>query len=333
MISAIIATHNRIDLLPRAIDSVLSQTYKDIECIVVDDASTDGTENYCKGLDSVKYIRISQKESKGGNYARNLGIKAAKGEYIAFLDDDDVWYPTKIEKQVDAIEVKRCGVVYCSRDLEMVNPETNEIVIVESPTTILPDENFNRHILWQFVSTSSCILISKDLLYKVGLFDDTLRYWQDYELTIRLAQETIFYCVKEPLVLYRVDVNDKNRLTNKYGAWKEAVRYIRKKHLSLYSKLSTDEYAKYLFLVWQDAIWRTNTDSTKRINEYYKVLCYYCRLYEYRNVLKIRERIIFYSFLLFSSFAFYRKSLMFESFQLYCSCLFFRVINRIARFF
>ena len=89
LVSAIITTHNRLDLLPRAIDSVLSQSYKNIECVVVDDASTDETQNYCLNRSDIVYVRIEKEDSKGGNFARNQGILAAKGEILAFLDDDD----------------------------------------------------------------------------------------------------------------------------------------------------------------------------------------------------------------------------------------------------
>lgn len=88
LVTAIITTHNRLELLKRAIESVYAQTYKCIELIVVDEASMDGTGDYCKKL-PLQYIFIPKAESRGGNYARNLGIKAAKGEYVAFLDEDD----------------------------------------------------------------------------------------------------------------------------------------------------------------------------------------------------------------------------------------------------
>ena len=97
-VSAVITTHNRCELLLKAIESVKNQTYKNIEIIVVDDASSDSTLDKCRILDGIKYIRINT--SKGGNYARNVGIKNSSGHYIAFLDDDDEWYPTKIEKQL-----------------------------------------------------------------------------------------------------------------------------------------------------------------------------------------------------------------------------------------
>jgi glycosyltransferase involved in cell wall biosynthesis len=102
-------------LLQRAIDSVKGQTYQPIELIVVDDWSSDGTKEFCEQQD-FKYIHIPQSESKGGNYARNLGIKNAQGEYIAFLDDDDSWLPEKIEKQVRLLLDKQCGLVFLWQD-------------------------------------------------------------------------------------------------------------------------------------------------------------------------------------------------------------------------
>lgn len=92
LVSAIITTHNRLDLLKQAIKSVKQQTYIDIEVIVVDDASTDGTKDYCSALTDIHYIYIPPSESRGGNHARNVGIRNANGYYIAFLDDDESGY-------------------------------------------------------------------------------------------------------------------------------------------------------------------------------------------------------------------------------------------------
>ena len=120
LVSAIITTHNRLELLKRAIESVRTQTYSNMECIVVDDASTDGTYEYCQGQ-PVRYLYIPPEESKGGNYARNRGIEMAQGEYVAFLDDDDCWLPEKTTKQVRLLEEKRCGLVYCDLTVENVS--------------------------------------------------------------------------------------------------------------------------------------------------------------------------------------------------------------------
>ena len=132
-VSAIITTHNRCDLLVRAIESVLSQTYREQECIVVDDASVDDTSEVCKRY-PVIYLQIPKEESRGGNYARNLGIKASKGKYCAFLDDDDYWLPTKIEKQVELIEKRKC-------EYFPLNP----INCLKSPISIFGSTSFFFH--------------------------------------------------------------------------------------------------------------------------------------------------------------------------------------------
>ena len=123
LVSVVITTKNRKDLLLRAIESVKTQTYSNIEVIVVDDASTDGTKDICERYDGITYIYISSDESKGGNYARNVGIKQSKGVYIAFLDDDDYWDSSKIEKQLSLISDESIGFVYCGMRKEIVNKD------------------------------------------------------------------------------------------------------------------------------------------------------------------------------------------------------------------
>lgn len=211
MVSAIITTHNRKELLKRAIESVLAQTYKDLECIVVDDASTDGTNELCQSY-PVQYIYIPKEESKGGNHARNIGIKASKGTYCAFLDDDDYWLPEKIEKQRALIQEKQCELVYCGRRLEYILPEITQY------KDCLPDPrwcgNMQKLILQYICCTTSTILASRQALINVDFFDESLRYWQEYELTIRLAQRHPFYFINECLCVYRINVGDTDRLTN-----------------------------------------------------------------------------------------------------------------------
>ena len=123
LVSAVIITHNRKDLVMRAIESVLTQTYTNIECIVVDDASTDGTVELLSSSEDINYIYIPKSESRGGNHARNVGIAASHGVYVAFLDDDDYWLPTKIEKQLEQKKKKKCGVVYCDNRPDKTFPE------------------------------------------------------------------------------------------------------------------------------------------------------------------------------------------------------------------
>ena len=257
-VTAIITTHNRLPLLKRAIDSVIDQTYSNIELIVVSDNSTDGTVEYCNGRNDFQFIGIPASESKGGNYARNLGIKAARGEYVAFLDDDDYWLPTKVKKQMALMESKQCDLVYCGQRIETLSLD-GQIKYSDS----LPEEmwcgNVKDIILTKIVTTTSAILVKKSALLEVGLFDENLRFWQEYELTIRLAQRSPFFFVNEPLLVYRVDTNDAGRLTNKYHEWWDAVGYIHKKHKKLYARLSFKEMRFSKLLVYNDALVRAKT--------------------------------------------------------------------------
>lgn len=286
LVTALITTHNRLGLLKRAIEGVYAQTYENMELIVVDDASTDGTKEYCETL-PLRYIYITKAESKGGNHARNLGIKAAKGEYVAFLDDDDYWLPTKIEKQVALIESKDCELVHCGKRLETVG-KNGTITYRDTLPNPLHYGDMRRKILWVICTTTSNILAKRQALLEVGLFDENLRFWQEYELTIRMAQRKPFYFVNEPLSVYRVDTTDKHRLTNKYEEWKEAVRYIHRKHAALYSGLNLLERLRVRLLVMGDAIIRSKASGLKR-KSFRLFMAWFVLSFPFRVVDKVRK--------------------------------------------
>ena len=281
-VTAIITTHNRKELLERAIKSVLAQTYSNMELIVVDDASDDGTDELCRFYE-LTYIYIPKNKKKGTNYARNLGIKTAKGDYVAFLDDDDYWLPEKIEKQVNLIESKDCELVYCGVRHEIIS--NNDI----SYRDIFPSSNnqgdMHKKILWTIPTTTSNILVKKDALYAIGLFDEKLNYWQETELNIRLAQRKPFYFVNEILCVYRVNINDPNRMTNKYHGWIKSVKYIHKKHKKLYKSLSFKEKYQVHMLITQDRCRRTKNAGMKFKNLFYRGYLRLVRVF-YVHVLK-----------------------------------------------
>lgn len=249
-VTAIITTHNRLNLLKQAIDSVRRQTYPDIELIVVDDGSTDGTEAYCR-RQPLKYIRVEAAESRGGNHARNLGIRAAEGKYIAFLDDDDRWLPEKTARQVRLIEEKGCEMVFCGMTVETVRAG------IATYTDILPHDShrgdMSRAILYTIPAVTSTMLFSRDALIDAGLFDEKLNFWQEYELSIRLAQRGPFFFVAEPLAIYRVDTGDRQRKTNKYALWLKAVEYVKEKHRDLYAMQTPTERLRTRLLINGDA--------------------------------------------------------------------------------
>lgn len=276
LVSAIITTHNRRELLRRAIDSVFCQTYPLIELIVVDDHSDDGTNEICKDS-RINYIYISKEESRGGNYARNLGIKASKGMYCAFLDDDDYWLPSKIEKQVNLINEKGCGLVFCGRTLEIINDDSIKY------KDIIPNKsqqgNMSKKILYSICTTTSCMLLRRQLLFQIGLFDEKLRFWQEYEMSIRIAQVSNFCFVNDCLTMYRVDNKDKNRLTNKYYEWRASVRYIHNKHEKLYKQLDFAKQYLVRNLVWDDARGRCKSSGFYGRYLMYELLFLPCRVF------------------------------------------------------
>lgn len=199
-VSVIIPTYNRAKLLPRAIKSVLNQTYQDFELIVVDDASTDNTEKVVKEFQEkdgrIRYIQY--KKNKGGSAARNSGIKAAKGEYIAFQDSDDEWLPEKLEKQMKVFEnvSPEVGVVYTA----FWRVDSDKKTIIPSSWVKQKEGNIHKELLrGNFVTTPS-IVARKECFEKAGMFDEKLPRLQDWELVIRFSKYYNFKYINEPLL-------------------------------------------------------------------------------------------------------------------------------------
>ncbi|EWH14543.1 glycosyltransferase [Cellulophaga geojensis KL-A] len=196
LVSIIIPTYNRQLTIRRAIDSVLSQSYSNIEIIVVDDCSNDNTylilENF-KSDDRVQYIRLDK--NVGGGGARNLGIKASKGEYIAFQDSDDVWLEDKLEKQMNAFfENKELDVVFC----KIKRISSNSISVFPSKD-ISRAKNLHIELLKaNYIGTPSAI-IKKSCLLSIGGFDESLPRLQDWDLFIRLSFSYNYFMINEVL--------------------------------------------------------------------------------------------------------------------------------------
>lgn len=177
LVSAVITTHNRATLLPRAVDSVIAQTYGNMELIIVDDGSTDDTatvvEEY-KQYEALTYIK--NKQSLGAPKARNRGIEAARGKFVAGLDDDDEWHPERIALLMTAYSDEFSCV---TSDTKMVYPNGEAVwkkkKEVELDTLLYSNQIGNQ------------VLARKDRLLDVGVFDEQLKAAQDYDLWIRLC--------------------------------------------------------------------------------------------------------------------------------------------------
>lgn len=238
LVSVVIPTHNRADLLPRAIDSVLNQTYSNFEIIVVSDGSTDNTEEVVKSYsDKDSRIRfIGYSPARGGNIARNTGIVAAKGEYVAFLDDDDEWMPAKLEKQINVMESdNRIGLVYTGVNIIYVNEGLRYSFIGESKGDLSKEILLDNHI-----GTTSTVMVRKMILEETGAFDEKLKALQDFELWIRVCQKCLIGLVPEELINY-YNYTGTNQVSSSTQKYIDAFSYINTKHKSLLNELTTNQ--------------------------------------------------------------------------------------------
>lgn len=205
MVSAVITTYKRpFDIIKRAAESILNQTYENIELIIVDDSPSDydlrdEVQSMMDALgERVKYIQ--HEKNMGACAARNTGLKAAEGEYIAFLDDDDEWLPEKIEKQLEKFSNQEIALVYCGYYVVDTCNNTKKVF----QTTYRKGKVFGELIYANFIGSTSFPLIKKSVIEKLGGFDEKMKAAQDYEMWLRIAKEYKIDYVEEPLVNYYV---------------------------------------------------------------------------------------------------------------------------------
>ena len=198
LLSVIIPTYNRSKLVTRAINSALQQTYSHCEVIVVDDGSTDDTsEKLVSYKDRIKYI---YQENSGQAGARNTGIRAATGKWVAFLDSDDTWLPEKVSKQIEILTSSNAKVCYTNiiwNSGEENIPSENhkfEGKVFEEPFELLFFRSGHKVL--------STLVVDRNLLLKVGCFDERIKYHEDVRLCLRLAFETSFAYIDEPLAVF-----------------------------------------------------------------------------------------------------------------------------------
>ena len=230
-VSIVLPTYNRARLLRRAVQSILNQTYQNFEVIVVDDCSSDNTENVVKSFcdERIRYIR--HERNRGAASARNTGIKTAKGEYVAFQDSDDEWLPGKLEKQMKAFGSgsSNLGVVYTGFWLIDQNRKT-----LCPPSFVKQTDGEIHDALLEinFVSTPTAV-VRKECFEKAGMFDENLPRLQEWELWLRISKHYCFKHINEPLVnAYR----QPDSISRNMNAWIIAHKYILGKYFEEISK-------------------------------------------------------------------------------------------------
>lgn len=198
LVSIIIPTYNKEEYIKKALESVLNQTYKEIEVIVIDDGSIDNTQEIVKSFNNTRIIYIWQ-ENKGAAAARNTGIKKAQGKYIAFLDSDDLWLKEKLEKQVRFLEENPemgllgtgCYQINYKREImgKKIFPTKNKVL-----QGILIKYN-------PFIQSS--VMVRKEVFDKIDSYDESFSQSEDYELWLRIAKYYKIANLPELLVMKR----------------------------------------------------------------------------------------------------------------------------------
>jgi len=197
-VSVIIPVHNRLSMLREAIQSVLDQTYSDFEIIVVDDGSTEPISSSLQ----IKHERIRhvRQENAGPSAARNHGIDVAKGRYIAFLDSDDLFLPTKLEKQVKCME-EHPDIPLSHTSYQRINARTNQSETVRSGT--FSGRVYPKIVLDCPIATPT-VMIRSDFLGKDMRFEQQIRAGEDKVMWTRIAKKATIIGMDEPLTIVRI---------------------------------------------------------------------------------------------------------------------------------
>lgn len=238
-VSVIIPTYNRAEYLNKAIASVLAQTFEDFELLIVDDCSSDNTSRVVENITDTRIRYIRNNSNRGIAAVRNIGIKNTRGEYIAFLDDDDEWLPTKLEIQVRMLEPgsAKLGAIYTG--VVSINTTSNKVVKINIPRY---RGNILKNLLLQNFIVTSSVVLKKRCFEEVGLFDEKIVYAEDYDMWIRISKEFEFDYVKDQLVKYRVH---QNSISGNYTAVISGLERLMTKHNELFAS-NNKAYSNHL---------------------------------------------------------------------------------------
>lgn len=187
-VSVVIPTYNREKTILRAIQSVLNQTYTNLEVLVIDDGSTDGTADIVNSIqdDRVKYVVMEQ--NGGPSRARNAGVQMAEGEWIAFQDSDDCWHVNKLKIQMEYANMyPEFSMIYCMYKMNFGNGE-----VITVPVEPLPDVmegNMLKTLLKRNVIGAPTVMVKRTAFEAVGGFDASYKALEDWEYVVRFAKE------------------------------------------------------------------------------------------------------------------------------------------------
>ncbi len=296
LVSVIIPSYNRAEYIEDTVQSVLDQSYKELEIIFVDDGSNDTTEDILKKYVARNQLTYIRQENQGVSIARNRGIDRAQGEYVAFLDDDDIWYPSKLEKQVE-IMMKYPEFVMVHTDCSIIDSRGRLLRYSANPHR----QSHNGYVFDEFFRSYRCIpltssmLVRKDVFRNIGYFDKNLPVAQDYDFCLRLSLAYPIYFLNLPLVKYRITPGSGSR-KNKAKRVIECEGLL-KRFIAQHSEYF-EQHPKLLREKWESfnieaafELWNTGNYSSS--HTYFKNVCHKnLRIWCYCLISSIPEKVL-----------------------------------------
>ena len=270
LISVVIPTHNRSQVIGRAIKSVLNQTFRDFELIIVDDGSTDSTKEVVKSFSDDRIVYIKYEKNRGVAAARNIGIKASRGEYIGLQDSDDEWFPEKLEEIHKVILKRKFDFIFSYGTI--IKNDKPMGYVGKSPWV---NKSTEKELIIQifrnnFIPTQGA-LIKKEKIMQVGGFDENLFSASDHDLWMRLIPICNLYFIGKSLFnLYLSE----NCITSNIKKRIECQLAIFKKNRNILKKSSESRIAffltKQIFLsnIYRAAAWDLFNRKNERINAF-----------------------------------------------------------------
>jgi len=268
LVSVVIPTHNRAHMVQESIASVRAQegvgVLFDMEIVVVDDASSDATPEVLRAYPEIRYVRLPV--NRGLSAARNEGIKASTGEYVAFNDDDDLWLPYKLSLLVPALE----------SDPHLSAAYAQMIVNCENTIALVPDANAPSGHLFPMLLMKDCpvgilgILVRRDVFDSIGYFDETLTTYEDVDWVLRVAARYRIVFRPGPVALYRLSMKGKYVTDIIEGRTESTLRTIVENALKLlppdcedYSRLRHEAFARLELKVAEELEWVEEYDRMR----------------------------------------------------------------------
>jgi glycosyltransferase involved in cell wall biosynthesis len=252
--SVVIPTRNRRRLLPRTLGCVRRQKGVEVEAVVVDDGSDDGTSEYLQTVSDLELVVVRKNRAGGVAAARNAGIERASAPWVAFLDDDDLWAPGKLAKQIAALEGSK-GAGWCLTGAALLDRHLN-VVSVQRP----PGEGrLHRLLAYNFVPAGGSSVVARtELVRELGGFDESLQVVADWDLWIRLALAADAATVDEPLIAY---VSHEENMVRDLSTMRRELHHVERKYAEMRRQLDIE----FAIDNWLDWIADTQRRSGRRL--------------------------------------------------------------------